>query len=152
MRTLQKTKKRLCIVLAALIAQGLYLYRRGYNELQNTMRLIVEPLGGARMGFFRFDGENGETPPEPPQRMDEKGGKQAQRDERRISEEGILVVFYDSGGDSYTLLSRETFLDADRLDEAVHSAAAQSERQRHGAQGLSRSAAMRHPRATGSAI
>ena len=115
------------VLLAALIAQGLYLYRSAYNELQNTMRLIVEPLGGARMGFFRFDGENGETPPEPPQRMDEKGGKQAQRDERRISEEGILVVFYDSGGDSYTLLSRETFLDADRLDEAVHSAAAQSE-------------------------
>ena len=115
------------VLLAALIAQGLYLYRSAYNELQNTMRLIVEPLGGARMGLFRFDGENGENPPEPPQRMDEKGGKQAQRDERRISEEGILVVFYDSGSDSYTLLSRETFLDADRLDEAVRSAAAQSE-------------------------
>ena len=113
------------VLLVALIFQGLYLYRSAYNELQNTMRLIVEPLGGARMGFFRLDGADAGTPPELPQRMDGKDGRRA---EREVSEEGILTVVYDSGSDSYTLLSPESFLDAEELDEGVRAAAAQEER------------------------
>ena len=105
------------VLLVALVFQGLYLYRSAYSELQNTMRLIVEPLGGARPGFFRPDGE---TPPEPPQNLEP-------RDERRVSEAGILTVFYDSDSDSYTLLSRERFLDIDTLDTAVRTAAAEPE-------------------------
>ena len=58
------------VLLVALVFQGLYLYRSEYNELRNTMRLIVEPLGGARMGFFLFDGETGAQPPAPPQGSD----------------------------------------------------------------------------------
>ncbi len=112
------------VLLAALIAQGLYLHRSAYNELRNTMRLIVEPLGGAHMGFFRFDGGVGEPPPDPPQPMD---GAPDQRAERRIIEEGILTVFYDSDADSYTLLSRETFLDAETLGAAVRAASAQTD-------------------------
>ena len=44
------------VLLVALCFQGLYLYRSAYNELQNTMRLIVEPLGGARWGDMMPDG------------------------------------------------------------------------------------------------
>ena len=112
------------VLLVALCFQGLYLYRSAYNELQNTMRLIVEPLGGGRMGFFRFDGADAGTPPEPPQRMD---GRSDRRAGREGSQEGILTVFYDSAADSYTLLSPESFLDASELDEAVRAAAAQEE-------------------------
>ena len=109
------------VLLVALVFQGLWLYRSAYSELQNTMRLIVEPLGGARMGDFRFGGE---TPPDMPQHME---GKDVRRDERRISEEGILTVFYDSASDSYTLLSPENFLGEETLDSAVRAAAAQTE-------------------------
>lgn len=112
------------VLLIALVFQGLYLYRSAYSELQNTMRLIVEPLGGARMGGVRFDGGTGELPPELPQRADEKFDW---RSERRISEEGILPVLYDSESDSYTLLARETFLDSGTLDAAVRAAAAEDD-------------------------
>ena len=109
------------VLLTALVFQWLYLYRSAYNELQNTMRLIVEPLGGAPMGFFLFDAEGRETPPEP----QPPDGGLTRRDERRIIEERILAVFYDSGSDEYTLLSREGFLAEDKLAEAVRAAAAQ---------------------------
>ena len=112
------------VLLIALVFQGLYLYRSAYSELQNTMRLVVEPLGGARMGGVRFEDGTDGTPPEPPQWTDEKFDR---RSERRISEEGILPVLYDSGSDSYTLLSRETFLDGETLDAAVRAAAARDD-------------------------
>ncbi len=111
------------VLLTALVFQWLYFYRNEYRELQNTMRLIVEPLGGAPMGFFRFAGVDGETPPEPPPPEDSP----TRRDARRITEERILAVFYDSASDEYTLLSREGFLDKDELAEAVRTAAAQTE-------------------------
>ena len=110
------------VLLIALVFQGLYLYRSAYDELQNTMRLIVEPLGGARMGMFRFEGDG--APPEKPQEAD---GRFAQRDERRITQEGILTVLYDRESDSYTFLGRESFLDADALDAAVRAAAAEAD-------------------------
>ena len=113
------------VLLVALCFQGLYLYRSAYNELQNTMRLIVEPLGGARMGGLRFDDEVGGMPPsDRPESDDERFDRRA---ERRVSEEGILTVFYDSASGSYTMLSRETFLDESTLDEAVRTAAARTD-------------------------
>lgn len=112
------------VLLIALVYQGVYLYRNAYREMQNTMRLIVEPLGGARMGLFRFDGEDGGPLPEMPQRMDEGF---TPREERHIVEEGILAVLYDSENDSYTLLARESFLDEEALDAAVRAAAGETE-------------------------
>lgn len=79
------------VLLVALIFQGLYQYRNAYNELQNTMRLIVEPLGGAPMGLFRPDGAGSAPFAQMPRRAEES----APRSERRIMEEGILVAFYD---------------------------------------------------------
>ena len=112
------------VLLIALCFQGVYLYRSAYNELQNTMRLIVEPLGEARMGDVRFDGGGADVSPEKP---DGRDGKRASREERRVSEEGILAVLYDSESGTYSLLSRESFLDAAALETAVRSAAEQSD-------------------------
>ncbi len=111
------------VLLVALIFQGFYQYRNAYNELQNTMRLIVEPLGGAPMGLFRPDGAGSAPFAQMPQRTEEA----APHSERRIMEEGILVAFYDKASGSYTLLSPETFLSAEKLDAAVRAAAQQTE-------------------------
>ncbi len=113
------------VLFIALLFQGVYLYRSAYNELRNTMRLIVEPLGGFRFGGFRGEGFGGEAPPDIPEQKPE--GKSSGRDGRRVSEEGILTVFYDGDSGSYSLLSPESFLDESALEEAVRSAAAQTD-------------------------
>ena len=115
------------VLLVALVFQGVYLYRSAYNELQNTMRLIVEPLGGARMGGFRFDGA-GDFPEEGlPERPFDANPRFAERGERRVSEEGILTVFYSAENDTWSLLSPESFLDEETLERAVRAAAEQTE-------------------------
>jgi len=153
------------VLLIALIIQGVYLCRNAYSELNNTMRLIVEPLGGAEMGGFRFDnagqppemsqgfpdgtgfGTDGGQPPElpdgegfgadngqPPELAGDsgKGASDGQRgngdiDEMRVREEGILAVFYDSTNDTFSLLSRESFLDETALEAAVRAASEQTD-------------------------
>ena len=104
------------VLLAALVWQGIYLYRSAYQEMQNTMRLIVEPLGGARPGGFRF--EDTQAPPPKPPQMD---------DLRRGGTEGILAVIYESEGDSFFVLSPDSFLDDETLSAAVRAAAAETE-------------------------
>jgi signal transduction histidine kinase len=117
------------VLLIALIYQGVYLYRASYQELQNTMRLIVEPLGGAPWGAGRFEAPGSAPAGMPNMSEPPSGGGFAPEDElRRSSEEGILAVIYDSAGDSYVLLSPESFLDEETLDAAVRAAAAETGR------------------------
>ena len=118
------------VLLVALIWQGVYLYRSSYQELRNTMRLVVEPFGGERGAWFR-ERVNGAPPegepPAPPDGEQLRPMDGAGDAARRIIEEGILTVLYDSGSDAVSLLSRESFLDEETLAAAVRSAAAQSE-------------------------
>ena len=116
------------VLLVALVYQGVYLWRSSYQEMQNTMRLIVEPLGGARWGDMMPDGFGEQPPEKPPMDADFVPGLfPGDRAERRGGEEGILAVFYDGDSDSVTLLSRDSFLDEETLSAAARSAAAESD-------------------------
>lgn len=118
------------VLLAAFIALGIYQYKAQLRELEKTMSLVTEPwdIGGdfrpsgpGDSGELHMDPPDGEKPDDKP---DEKPGEKPDGDrhtkpERRISDEGILTVFYDSETEAITVLSNRFGMDETELSEAV---------------------------------
>ena len=100
-------------LLLALAAQGVYLCRSSYTELEDTMRMVVAPWGG--MGDRLREGRG--TPPEKPE-GEPRGEK------KRPEDRNVITAFYYPDTDEVTLLSSGEEGD-EALCDAVREAAKQ---------------------------
>ncbi|MBP5159120.1 MAG: hypothetical protein ILP10_02355, partial [Lachnospiraceae bacterium] len=96
------------VLIIALVAQWIFLYRSSFNEMKNTMRLVVEPWG--RQGPKMDEVEDG-SDRQGPKTDEVEGGSDRQgppRDEVRANDEYILTVFYDRATDEVMILPEGT--------------------------------------------
>ncbi len=113
------------ILLILFVLLGIYMHRRVKKELENTMRLVIEPWGEHYLGLRPPGGPDhgpdpngkpgGMPPPPPPDEEFE------QREPRHtfLNAEGVELVFYDIENNELTLLNSELADDADRINAAV---------------------------------
>lgn len=104
-------------LLAALTVQGIFLYRNTYQELRNTMNLILDPWNAPEHrpepGTQLRPKED--VPPPESQSPDERPNGRR----RPENENGIVAVFYDKDTDEISLLSPDSFLDETAVADAV---------------------------------
>lgn len=120
------------VLITAFTVLGIYMYNSVLRDLEKTMSLVVEPWDEPREKQpgeqppegepgTRPDGEPGGEPGtrpdgEPGTRPDgEPGGKP----DRRISDEGIVTVFYNSATGDISILSDRFTADEDEVASAV---------------------------------
>jgi len=105
------------VLLAAMIVQGVYLYRSSYNELKNTMRLLAEPWDRPTENFQLLD-EN-ERPQKHGDGPRHDGEIPPHKNSELLEKNGIVTVFYNSATDEISVLSRDTSGDTDTVASAV---------------------------------
>lgn len=112
------------ILLILFVLLGIYMHKRVKKELENTMRLVIEPWGEHYLGVHLPvgpghgpppDGKPGGMPPPPPHREFEP----RERKHTHFNTEGVELVFYDIETNELTLLNSELADDADRIHSAV---------------------------------
>ncbi|MCR5826204.1 MAG: HAMP domain-containing histidine kinase [Oscillospiraceae bacterium] len=99
------------VLVISLVVQGTYLYRRSYDEMKNTMRMIVEPwdrLGG-RLPML----DDGPPPAPPDLREDELP------DLPRHDDENMVTLLCDTRTGSITVVSRAATPEGVNLAELV---------------------------------
>ncbi|MBO4831048.1 MAG: HAMP domain-containing histidine kinase [Oscillospiraceae bacterium] len=114
------------VLLAAMVFQGVYVYRSSYQELRNTMRLLAEPWD-APNGQFRVleegDGPEQDGGPKQNGGPGKDGGRRpedgSQTEKDELLRNGITTVFYNRSTDEISILSRDTPEDPDAVANAV---------------------------------
>ena len=111
------------VLLIAVIAQDVYLYRASVSELRNTMRMVTVPWGMMEETLFDRD----QRPPVRPEGVtpDEGASDHPRLDERtgavsdRAAIGDIVTVFYNEGDGSLSILPDSAGSEEDTLRSAV---------------------------------
>ncbi len=114
------------VLLAAFIILGVVAYRNDYNELKNTMSLILRPWDSPNDSFRSLNDEpmrdrpfDGRGPDDGRGGMPEEPDMRGQPNER-IDDKNIITVIYNVGDDEISILSDEQTLDRETLKSAIH--------------------------------
>ena len=112
------------ILLIVFVLLGIFMHRNAKRELENTMRLVIEPWNernaGMRppaapdQGAFPGGEPGSMQPPDQGGQTDPRG-----RDRARFDAEGVETVFYNSEKDELVLLNSELDADAETIHAAV---------------------------------
>ncbi|MBQ1685123.1 MAG: HAMP domain-containing histidine kinase [Clostridia bacterium] len=120
------------VLIVSFTALGIYMYRSELRELEKTMELVVEPWegpgekhnhGGPEQPASPDESQSPEAPPtgKPDGRPDGEPGARPDGEKpfRRIADEGIVTVFYNSETGDTSILSNRFSADDETVAAAV---------------------------------
>ena len=107
------------VLLLALVMQGIFVYREEYQDMQRTMRSVLEPWHMMGDGFRPESLDKLPAQPE--------GERPPMKDPDRRNAIGIATVFYDAETDEVTVMPGTQSFDEEALARAARSAAQCSE-------------------------
>lgn len=114
------------VLLILFVLLGIYMHRHVKKELENTMRLVIEPWGEHYLGLRAPDGyapgpPPGVKPEDMPEHPDQKGEFEPREHKHtHFNTEGVELVFYNIETDELSLLNSELADDSERIYAAVH--------------------------------
>ncbi len=111
------------VLLIAVVAQDVYLYRASERELRNTMRMVSEPWGMMDASFFDRGGQASVRSDESPAETDQKMPPPLDRPtgDRKVGAESdqIITVFYSRDDAGFTILPDASGSDAEEVRAAA---------------------------------